>query len=153
MLRVPSPTDSILLWFSVKLSGCLAARGCLELKDLEKIIGKIDRLPGVGKSGVLRIQEVWRAMDGGHGLPYVGNDEAALEGQFEPEIMPQPTNFAPGSEGKKRELRRRVELGQAIWHPDDMAYETAIRDASMAFMRQRSDFRRKIEDEAEADEE
>lgn len=37
----------------------------------------------------------------------------------DPQDLPQPTLFSPGSAGKIAELRRRVEAGQQLWHPDD----------------------------------
>lgn len=37
----------------------------------------------------------------------------------DPQDLPQPTQFSPGSAGKIAELRRRVEAGQLLWHPDD----------------------------------
>ena len=39
--------------------------------------------------------------------------------EFEPTRKPKPTRVAPGSDDKVMLLRRRVELGEELWHDQD----------------------------------
>lgn len=137
MLRTPLASDPICQWFSVKLSGYLSAKGCLELKDLERILHRVNTIPGIGKAGIARIHEVWKAMDAGYGLPLIENDESSLDGQFDPAVMPKPTRHPPGSQEKIEELARRVQENLVLFHHEDISYEDAVRDWSMARMSDR----------------
>lgn len=72
-----------------------------------------------------------------YGLPLIESDEASLDGRFEPSVMPKPTRHPPGSQEKIEELARRVDENLALFHPEDISYEDAIRDWSMAKMSDR----------------
>ena len=39
---------------------------------------------------------------------------------FEPETECEPTSAVPGSQSKIDEMKRRVELGQPLWHSNDV---------------------------------
>lgn len=50
-----------------------------------------------------------------------GHDE-----DFEPSPAKFSTGELPGSQGKIEVLRRRVELGESLWHPDDLVHGTQL---------------------------
>ena len=47
------------------------------------------------------------------------------ESRFRPKLPAKPTKHRPGSAEKVEVLRRRVEAGESLWHPDD---ETVLSD-------------------------
>lgn len=58
-------------------------------------------------------------------LPGGYSDKSALP-DFEPDPVPNPTLWAPGSVEKVEVLAERVEQGEMLWHADDATPETAI---------------------------